>query len=252
MEQRTVGQKTDSSVRELRETPRHGFQGNRAPLPPPPEIPASITVAISREAGSRGSTIARRAGRKLGWQVYNQELLEYVAHEGPFRQGVADTVAPATAQWIEERLQTLVREESLSQHPSIADVARMVLTLGAQGDVILIGRGAGCILPRPTTLHVRLFAPREDRIAYMSQWLRLTREKAAEQVEIRDRQRAEFVTKHFHRQPGDIYQYDLLLNSSLLGEEMCAELIAQAARAKLASALRSSSSSVALTPETVD
>ena len=66
----------------------------------------------------------------------------------------------------------------------------------------------------------------------MSQWLRLTLEQAAAQVELRDRRRADFLDTHFHRQPGDIYQYDLVLNSSLLGEELCAELIAQAARAK--------------------
>jgi hypothetical protein len=68
----------------------------------------------------------------------------------------------------------------------------------------------------------------------MSQWLRLTEEAAAAQVELRDRRRAEFITTHFHRQPADVYQYDLLLNSSLLGEDLCAELIAQAARAKVA------------------
>ena len=35
-----------------------------------------------------------------------------------------------------------------------------------------------------------------------------------------------------HGKPADIHQYDLLLNSSLLGEDVCADLIAQAARAK--------------------
>ena len=46
--------------------------------------------------------------------------------------------------------------------------------------------------------------------------------------------RAEFLSTHFHRHPADVYLYDLLLNSSLLGEDLCAELIAQAARAKFA------------------
>jgi cytidylate kinase len=100
--------------------------------------------------------------------------------------------------------------------------------------VVLIGRGAGCILPRATTLHVRLVAPLEDRVAYMSQWMRLSVEEAAERVRLRDERRAAFVSNHFHRPPGDVYQYDLLLNTSGLGEEVCAELIAQAARARAA------------------
>src|SRR5919108_245472 len=110
----------------------------------------------------------------------------------------------------------------------------MVLSLGAQGEVVLLGRGAGCILPSHSTLSVRLVAPLPDRVAYMSQWLRLTEEEAAEQVRKRDVRRGEFIATHFHRKPSDIYQYDLLLNSSLLGEELCAELIVKAARAKQA------------------
>jgi cytidylate kinase len=197
-------------------------------------VPASLTVAVSREAGSRGGTITRRVGRKLGWQVYNQELLEYIAQEGAFRQGMADDVPPAAAAWAAERLQTLLREGRLSDHPSVLELARVILLLGAQGNVVVLGRGAGCILPAETTLHVRIVAPLDDRIAYLSQWMRLTLPESAEQVRMRDSRRAEFVQGHFHRQPGDPYQYDLLLNSSLLGEELCAEVIAHAARVKLA------------------
>ena len=68
----------------------------------------------------------------------------------------------------------------------------------------------------------------------MSQWLRMTTKEAEEQVRVRDCRRADFLVTHFHRQPGDVYHYDLILNSSLLGEELCAETIAQAARAKRA------------------
>ena len=66
-----------------------------------------------------------------------------------------------------------------------------------------------------------------------------TEEEAAEQVQIRDRQRAEFIATHFHRNLGDVHQYDMVLNTSRLGEQQCADVIAHAARAKAA----------ALTPE---
>jgi cytidylate kinase len=85
---------------------------------------------------------------------------------------------------------------------------------------------------------VRLTAPLDDRIAYMSQWLRLSMEAAAQQVATRDRRRAEFLETHFQRRPSDVYQYDLILNTSLLGEELCADLIAHAARSKMAARLR--------------
>ena len=164
--------------------------------------------------------------------MYNQELLEYIAQESAFRQSIVDSLPPAAAEWMKERLRALLGEHDLKPHHSVIEMSRIVLALGAQGNVVLIGRGANCILPAESTLLVRIMAPLAERIAYMSQWLRLTLEQAAAQVELRDRRRADFLDTHFHRQPGDIYQYDLVLNSSLLGEELCAELIAQAARAK--------------------
>lgn len=214
------------------ESPHHGYRGEASPSAGADGTPAALTIAISREAGARGSTIGTLAAQKLGWQVYNQELLEYIAQEGAFRQNLVDTLSAEAARWAEERLQKLLREQNLSQHPSIMHLARIILALGAQGEVVVIGRGAGCILPPDSTLNVRIVAPLNDRIAYMSQWLRLTEKQAAEEVRLRDSRRAEFVPTHFHRQPGDIYQYDLLLNSSLLGEDLAAELIAAAARAK--------------------
>jgi cytidylate kinase len=219
---------------ESRESPQHGFQGDRAPAPPPAEYPAGLTVAVSREAGSRGGSIGRRVARSLGWQVYDQELLEYVSQEGTLHQELLDGLAPAAAAWVGQRLEQLLREQSISQHPSILRLSRAILALAAQGNVVLIGRGAGLLLPGETTLHVRVIAPLADRIAYMSQWLRLTLEEAAERVRLRDARRAEFLTTHFHRPPGEMHQYDVLLNSSLLGEELCAGLIAHAARGKMA------------------
>jgi cytidylate kinase len=217
-----------------RGSPLHGFQGDRAVRPEYQGPPFGVTVAVSREAGARGGTVARRTAEKLGWQVYHQELLEYISQEASFRGDLLDNLSPAAARWAEERLEVLLHAQNLSQHPSILNLARVVLALGAQGEAVIIGRGAGCILPAASTLHIRIMAPLDDRIAYMSDWLRLTTGEAADQVHRRDSRRAEFISTHFHRQPSDIYQYDLLLNSSLLGGDLCAELIAQAARSKAA------------------
>lgn len=214
-------------------SPHHGYQGDRQPRDLGPSLPASLTIAISREAGSRGGSIAQRVGTKLGWQVYRQDTLEYIAQEGNLRQDLLENQTPATRAWVEGNLDRLLKQQNLSRHPSVLDMARIILTLGAAGEVILLGRGAGCILPAPSTLHVRIMAPLPDRIAYMAQWLRLTLEDAGIQVNDRDSRRAQFIETHFHRKPADLYQYDLLLNSSLLGEETCAHLIVLAAKAKL-------------------
>src|SRR6516165_2044599 len=77
-------------------SPLHGFQGDRAPAQPRSEVPRALTIAVSREAGSRGHTIGSRAGLKLGWPVYNQELLQYVAQEGAPRHSPCESLDSAT------------------------------------------------------------------------------------------------------------------------------------------------------------
>src|SRR5262249_23199545 len=119
----------------------------------------------------------------------------------------------------------------LAEDESFVREARLILTLGVRGEAIFVGRGAGFILPRPSTLHVRVIAPREDRISYMSQWLRLSREEAAEQVRLRESKREDYLAACIHL-PSDGILHDMTLNSSSLGEELCADLIIQAARGK--------------------
>lgn len=212
--------------------PLHGFQGDRAMPEPAPRLPAGLTLAISREAGSRGTTIARRAGQRLGWQVYDQETLEHAAQEELIREEIVAGLTAEQTAWAEQQLEELRAAQLLSDYPGVHDLARMILRLGARGEVVLVGRGAGFLLPAASTLHARIVAPLSDRIRYMSQWLRLSHEKAADQVRLRDTQRAEFLSTIFPRRPKDQYAYDLLVNSSLLGVEACADLIAAAAQAK--------------------
>jgi cytidylate kinase len=208
--------------------PLHGYRGE----PTHREAdrwPSGLTIALSREAGARGGSIAKRVGHKLGWQVVDQELLEFLTQDE-----LAFQELPAAArEWADERLDQLLRARVLSTEPGIVALARSVLLLGSQGEVILVGRGAGYLLPPAMTLHVRVVAPQADRVAYMSQWMRLSSEEAAEEVRRRDERRAEFLSTNIRQPANDPYTYDLILNSSRLGEEASAELIAQAARGKL-------------------
>ena len=223
----------DMSIADEGVSPVHGFRG----LPLDSALhPRSLSIALSRETGSRGSAVARRVGVRLGWEVYSQEMLEVLGQDPALQRELAEQLPPGGAEWVDQRIESLLQRESISRNPQVLDLVRQLLTLAMHGEVVLLGRGAGCVLPAASTLNVRLIAPLAERIAYMSQSLRLTEEEAAEQVRKRDHRRADFFNTHFHRRPGDVHQYDLVLNTRLLGEETCADLIIQAAKAKMAAA----------------
>ena len=46
-----------------------------------------------------------------------------------------DSLPPAAAEWMKERLQALIGEHDLKPHHSVIEMSRIVLALGAQGNV---------------------------------------------------------------------------------------------------------------------
>src|SRR5690348_10377222 len=88
-------------VREEGATPLHGFQGNRGERRATATVPSALSIAVAREAGARGGTIGRRVARQLNWQVYDQDLLEYMTQDTVVRQGIFDNLTPAANAWVE-------------------------------------------------------------------------------------------------------------------------------------------------------
>src|SRR5262245_35677342 len=137
-------------------TPKHGYRGEAPPAAK--RWPRGLTIAVSREAGARGGSIARRVGRKLGWQVCDQDQLEFMSQS----ESPTPSLSPAAQIWAEDWLDRLLRGKLLSQDPAVLRLARLVLALAAQGEAVLIGRGAGHLLPVTSSLHVRIIAPKNQ------------------------------------------------------------------------------------------
>jgi cytidylate kinase len=192
----------------------------------------SFCVTISREAGARGSTVARLVGQKLGWTVYDQELLEYIAHEMHLRAGVLESLDEKAFRWAHDWLAALLEDQWQDQDAYIVHLTKVVLAIGMHGEAIVVGRGAACILPRDRSLNVRVIAKDADRIAFLSQTERLTPQEAERYMRETDAQRKKFVRDYFHRDNEDLHEYDLIFDSSALGEECCSDLIVAAIRGK--------------------
>ena len=202
------------------------------------EAQPKYCITISREAGARGSTVARLVGQKLGWTVYDQELLEYIAHEMHLRASVLESLDEKAFRWAHDWLATLLVDQWQNQEAYIVHLTKVILAIGLHGEAIIVGRGAGCILPRDRSLNVRIIGKDSDRIAFLSQIVRLTPQEAERYMRETDEQRSKFVRDYFHRDSSDPHEYDMTLDSSALGEECCAELVVTALQGKEALARR--------------
>src|SRR6476619_1968732 len=117
----------DMSIVDEGVSPVHGFRG--LPTQKTPLLPRSLSIALSRETGSRGSAVARRVGARLGWEVYSQEMLEVLGQDPALQRELAAQLPPGGAECVEARIQHLLQTESISRNPQVLDLVRQLLTL---------------------------------------------------------------------------------------------------------------------------
>jgi cytidylate kinase len=191
-------------------------------------VPPAFTVALSREAGTYGAAIAREVGNRLGWPVYDSELLQRVAKDLGVRRNLVESVDERQVGWLTECLEALSSAPTFSQSAYVRHLVETVLALAAHGDCVIVGRGATKLLPQATTLRVRVLAPLEHRVEAVRREHGISRQEAARRVEATDRARDRFVKEHFQMDPADPRNYDLVLNVARFSVEQCVALIVAA------------------------
>lgn len=206
----------------MSESPLHGYRGDASSLP---LSVTGLTLAISREAGGQGKAIGEQAGQRLGWTVYDREALDHLLRDTLAKKEILDQCNATTRKWIDARVQSLAAYRKFAGNDDAVESARLMLALAANGEVVLIGRGAGFILPAETTLHVQIVSPPEERIAYLADWLRLSHEEAEVEMNARDGARRKLLRQFTDSDPADPLGYDLVLNSARLGVDTCVTLI---------------------------
>ena len=191
-----------------------------------------FSIAISREAGTRGSLVARTIAERLAWKAYDHELLELVARDLHVRVKLLENVDERHVPWLQECVESFAAVPAVREGKYVRHLIEAMLALATCGKCILVGRGSPFVLPPATTLRVRLVAPLEDRICAVRHDQNLSRPDAIRFIETTDRERAQFVKLHFLRDSSDPRSYDLHLNTAQFSISECADLIIEGVRMK--------------------
>jgi cytidylate kinase len=185
-------------------------------------------IAISREAGAGGGAIGRAVATRLGWKIYDHELLEAIAQrmERPTDEVRAfDELSPSVVQ---DWLLPLREEHYAPQEAYLDHLAKLVEAIGRAGDSIVVGRGSGFLLPRGETLSVRIIAPIKARAARLAERMGVSPRTARRAARELDRRRVQFERTMYRVDARDPHNYDLVLDSDSLGLPMAVEVIVRA------------------------
>ena len=200
-------------------------------------------ITISRQYASSGSEVAEHVARRLGWQLYDNSVVDTVAARlgiTPAEVSAREERRPSMA----ERLASAITLSAPEMMPTVGDPAtslseerlvemtsRVMQEAVQAGSAVIVGRGAQCLLAsRTDALHVFCYAPMEALVAHAVEKLGVRREDAHRTVTEMNEQRDDYVKRHWKREWRDLANYHLCVNTAWLGTEGAAELIVQVAR----------------------
>jgi cytidylate kinase len=190
-------------------------------------------LIISREKGAGGNVVARLVGKRLGWQVFNNEIVDEIAQKAHVRRQLIESLDERERETIEDAIGQLLNPQEIGTSGYLVYLKQIVLTLGHQGDVVIVGHGARFILPGQFGLCVRMVAPIEARIRRIADKTRLSLDAARVEVEKTDRERVKLIRRHFGHDVTDPLSHDLIINTASINVESAAEIVITALQRKL-------------------
>ncbi|MFO7831507.1 MAG: cytidylate kinase-like family protein [Desulfuromonadaceae bacterium] len=182
-------------------------------------------VTISREMGSGGSIIASALADKLGYTMVDGEtILKEAETHGLSLDAVekADEKPPAFVESLDARIEV-----------DIHRIQQIILEYALRGNVVIYGRGGQDILEGvESVLTTRIIAPLELRVERWAEREWLDPDLSRILVRKSDQQRDGFIKYYFDRDWNDPSNYDLVINTAKISEEMAVELISHALQEK--------------------
>ncbi len=190
-------------------------------------------LLISREKGSGGRALAAMVGERLKWQVFGREIVDEIARRAKIRQQLIESLDERVRTGLEDFIRDFLGHEAIAPGDYLYHLKQVLLTLGHQGDVVIVGRGAEHVLPGQFGLRVWMVAPIEQRIEHICQSQGVTVEAARAYIEHVDKEREKFVRTYFQRSVRNPLDYDLVINRAYLALESAAEIVLTALQDKL-------------------
>lgn len=184
-------------------------------------------IAISREFGSGGRTIGQKVAEKLGISCYDQDILSRIAEESGL-----------TKEYIEERTESTKRSwfanafadrslKSMSTQDYVWTIQKkIILDVAEKGPCVIIGRCADYILKdKADLLKVFITASVEDRAKRVVEKYGESGDAIERRLREKDISRSSYYRFYTDVEWGICKNYDVSLNSGLLGIDRCVEII---------------------------
>lgn len=205
-------------INEQIKTWEHKNSGKKKILPPRGKTYPVITV--SREFGARGAALAELMGEKIGFKVWDRNILQVIAEQLGSDQKMVEKMDETHRELIQDMVAGFMKNVNTNVN-YLRSLKKVLKTIESRGNAIIVGRGANYICNKPDSLHVRIVSPLDKRTTDYAAREGLRKEEALSVIQETDAERAEFLRYYFKKDISNSSDYDLVLNSGIFKlEEM--------------------------------
>ncbi len=192
-------------------------------------------ITIERQYGSGGSIIGKLTAEKLGINYYNRKILELTAEKcGISPENLESAEESVPTSFLYSLLLSSNSARPMEENLPLSDKvflmeSRIINEIAEQEkSFVLVGRCGSYILEEKGCFSVYIYAPHEARIKRAVEEYNIKPNKAEAIMKKADKRRETFFNVNTGKSWQDKDIYSLCLNSSELGDELCAEIIVRA------------------------
>jgi len=196
--------------------------------------PARPTVTVSRQAGLRGEAIAQSLAARLGYELFDQQIIDYIATHHDVHRRMLELLDEHTISSIKLWAEGIVHRQHVDQGDFMRFLSNTVRGIHVHGGAVILGRGANFLLADARAFRVQLVAPLAERVKIHMVERGLDAEAARREIVAADAQRTDFIRRFYHADWDDPGSYDLSLNVAGLSVEGAAQVVAAAMDAFIA------------------
>ena len=189
-----------------------------------------LIINVGRQFGSGGRLVALALGRKLGIPVYDQELIAKAAEQSGFSKELFANSDEkrnllALSSFIVDVGRFGSADNYMSDNQLFVIQSNVIRSLADKGPAIFIGRCSDYILRDRKCLDVFVTATDEVRIKRIAERMNITPEQTDSLMRKKDRTRETYYNYYTFGNWGVASNYDLCVDSSVLGIEGTADMI---------------------------
>lgn len=193
-----------------------------------------MIITIGRQFGSGGRELGEKLAKKLGYDFYDEELVDLAAKKSNMDSDVLRRVDEKATRSLLYSIVTGMDSRFVNPYYELPindklfiEQTNVIKSLAEKGNCVIVGRCADYVLEsaKIPSVDVFVYASMEHRVERISKKYELSADKARDKIKKVEKGRKTYYNYYSNKDWGSIANYDLCINTSNISIDDAVEVV---------------------------